>query len=57
MVDGKIYAIGGASILTTPVGLSTVEVYDPATDIGKIRICGVKMEAGCHSKIRVFFSF
>jgi len=30
VVDGKIYAIGGA--LVTKAGLSTVEVYDPATD-------------------------
>jgi|GEM_PF-2884811 len=31
VVDGKIYAIGGALVTTAP--LSTVEVYDPATDI------------------------
>jgi N-acetylneuraminic acid mutarotase len=30
VVDGKIYAIGGA--LVTKAGLSTVEVYDPSTD-------------------------
>ncbi len=32
VVDGKIYAIGGGKGLNQPV-LSTVEVYDPTTDI------------------------
>ncbi|MFB0537678.1 MAG: kelch repeat-containing protein [Anaerolineae bacterium] len=31
VVDGKIYAIGGGRFITGPY-LSTVEVYDPATD-------------------------
>ena len=29
-MDGKVYAIGGASLFET--AFSTVEVYDPATD-------------------------